>query len=200
MTNEEFIEKISLNGEEWRDVVGYEGLYIVSNAGRVASLPVGYRRGRVLKMPLSSHGYPSVCLTKDKHGKKIAVHRIVALAWIPNPNHYSQVDHIDGNRANPIVSNLRWCSLIMNQNYPLAKLNKSLSIRKDKSKSIEIVCLDDAGKLVKVYPKLMRVIEDGHLLQSVWKCLKGKKIHHHNYRWLYLSDYETSKSAMSKNS
>lgn len=165
-------------------------MYIVSNKSRIASLPISHKRGRILKTPLSSHGYPSVCLSKDRRGRKIAVHRIVALAWIPNPNNYPQVDHIDGNRANPIVSNLRWCTLIMNQNYPLAKLNKSLAIRKDKSKSIEIVCLDNASNIVKAYPKLSCVIEDGHHMPSVWKCLKGKKKHHHKLVCMYLSDYE----------
>lgn len=60
MTAKEFIKEISLEGEIWKDVVGYEGLYIVSNASRVASLPLGYKRGRVLKAPLTSHGYPCV--------------------------------------------------------------------------------------------------------------------------------------------
>lgn len=191
MSNEEFLKSISLEGEIWKDVVGYEGLYVVSNLSRVASLPRQGRKGKIRKPSLSTHGYPCLFMTNgDKH-EKAFLHRIVAMAWIPNPNNYPQVDHIDGCRTNPSIDNLRWCTSSMNLNYILARLNKSASKIKDKSKSLEVVCIKD-GKIVKIYSHLSATSEDGHLISSVHKCLKGRKKHHHGMSWMYLSDYKTS--------
>lgn len=190
MTNEEFLESISLEGEEWCDVVGYEGLYAVSNFSRVASLR---SKGRIMTVSLNSDGYGCLCLTKDNKSVKERLHRIVAKAWLPNPNNYPYVEHIDANRANSSISNLRWCTQSMNQNNPITKLRMADNSRKDKSKSMEVVCLKD-DIVVKIYPYLSKVVEDGHFVASVWRCLKHhpKYPHHHGYKWMYLSDYESS--------
>lgn len=106
--------------EIWKDIPGYEGLYQVSNLGEVKGL---YRRcyGRVLSVAKNSKGYRYVCLYKDGKSKGIKVYRLVALAFLPNPDNLPEIDHIDGSRDNDIVSNLRWVSHQENINNPITR-------------------------------------------------------------------------------
>lgn len=105
--------------EEWRDVVGYEGLYQVSNIGRVRSLGHDtWHPGRVLKPSLDGKGnYYQVGLHKDKKIKHFQIHRLVAIAFLPNPNNLPQVNHKDECKTNNIVSNLEWCTISYNSRY-----------------------------------------------------------------------------------
>ncbi|MBR1646190.1 MAG: NUMOD4 motif-containing HNH endonuclease [Selenomonadaceae bacterium] len=103
------LEKIDykdLPGEEWRDVVGYEGLYQVSNCGRVKSFQKD--NVKILKSNPGIGGYLRVVLCKDFKKKNRFVHVLVAQAFIPNPEGKRQINHIDGNKQNSHVSNLEW--------------------------------------------------------------------------------------------
>lgn len=93
-----------------KDVVGYEGLYAVTSCGRVWS----YKSKRFLKAFPIQVGYLMVCLCDNKKKENKYVHRLVAEAYIPNPNNYATVDHIDGNKLNNCVNNLQWMSIIDN--------------------------------------------------------------------------------------
>lgn len=109
----------SLN-EIWKDVVGWEGLYIVSNLGNIRSLDRRIKgpqpNGRLIKGKLRkiliSNGYASVNLIDKETGRSTrnSVHRFVAEAFIPNPEKKPCVNHIDGNKQNNHVSNLEWCT------------------------------------------------------------------------------------------
>jgi len=94
--------------EEWRDIAGYEGLYQVSSLGRVKSNPVyrHHRKAIVLTPYEIKSGYRVV----DLLGRHRLVHRLVAMAFIPNPANKAQVNHIDGNKRNNVASNLEWCT------------------------------------------------------------------------------------------
>ena len=95
-----------LLGEEWRDVIGYEGAYQVSNKGRVRSF---YRNKIHIMTPtVSIFGYARVMLSKGGDNITVAVHRLVAKAFIPNPDNKPQVNHVDSNRLNNCVENLEW--------------------------------------------------------------------------------------------
>ena len=106
----------------WRDVGGYEGLYQVSAYGNVRSLPreitvvrlgtvVGKRvAGRMLNPAIRDGGYKKVVLSKNGRQKSFQVHRLVALAFIPNPGKKPQVNHIDGNPSNNRLENLEWAT------------------------------------------------------------------------------------------
>ena len=107
--------------EEWKDVLGFDGNYQVSSFGNVRSLDKEVRtsirhskarkvRGRVLKPHVKSHGYYAVSLPKNGKWHATEVHRLVARAFLPNPDKKKTVNHKDGNKLNNHVENLEWAS------------------------------------------------------------------------------------------
>lgn len=104
---------------EWRAVPGFETSYEVSADGQVRSLPGPYRAGRLLKPTLRPNGYLTVTLCKNGTEKTVKVHRLVALAFIDNPEDYPIIDHINGDKLDNSVANLRWCTHAMNIHNPI---------------------------------------------------------------------------------
>ena len=107
-------EPNDLNGEIWADIVGYEGHYQISTFGRVKSFYRG--KQRILAPFIDKDGYFQIALGR---GKKFKIHRLVATAFIPNPDDKPQINHIDGNKMNNHVNNLEWCTNRENQNHAL---------------------------------------------------------------------------------
>lgn len=114
------------NEEIWKDVQGYEGIYQVSNFGRVKSLPrkvLNWNSNRYLKETILTQSttkcreYPLIRLCKDGKIKYISVHRLVATAFIPNPNNLPMINHKDENKQNNRVDNLEWCDHLYNVHY-----------------------------------------------------------------------------------
>lgn len=105
--------------EIWKDIDGYEGLYQVSNLGRVKSLPRNgtVKTEKIMRLTRTPKGYLNVCLTKSKHQNPQRVHRLVAKAFIPNPYALPQVNHKDEDKTNNKVSNLEWCDNRYNCTY-----------------------------------------------------------------------------------
>lgn len=113
-----------ISQETWRPVKGYESFYEVSDLGRVRSLSRtivkknGVKQnkvGKLLKPCKSGNGYYYVVLTKNSHSKSKRIHILVAKAFIPNPENYQQVNHLDGDKSNNKLSNLEWCTPHQNQ-------------------------------------------------------------------------------------
>ncbi len=105
--------------EIWKDINEYEGLYQVSNFGRVKSLtreckhPLGGTRKvneRIMKPEKGKWGYLRVHLNKNGKGERHLIHRLVVRAFIPNPGNKPEVNHINGNKQNNHVDNLEWCT------------------------------------------------------------------------------------------
>lgn len=118
--------------EIWKDIDGFEGYYQISNLGNVKSLDrilkdnggIFIKRGNYRKLAEQA-GYKRVSLYKNDKDRKFMVHRLVAQAFIPNPNNKPFIDHIDGNRANNKVDNLRWVTHSENMKNPITVLRKS---------------------------------------------------------------------------
>lgn len=204
MTNEEFIKSISLEREEWRDVVGYEGRYIVSSLGRIVALahdhithPYGkehilHRDAHLLTpTPFKSTKYFYIMFRKEGVRHKCSVHRLVAQAFIPNPHNLPQVDHIDGNRQNNNINNLRWCDAVGNMANPITQ--KRVEEGRDSIKfyyRIPVVQLEGNRKIA-VYPSCYETRKYGYNPSSVNRCVNGTRLTYLGYRWISLSDYET---------
>lgn len=104
----------------WKPIDGYEGLYEVSNTGLIKSLNCyNYKEPRIMKLGKRPDGYLSVGLSKNNVTKTKTVHRLVAKAFLPNPNNLEMVNHKDEDRTNNNVENLEWCTRTYNQNYSI---------------------------------------------------------------------------------
>ena len=204
MTNQEFIESISLPNEEWRDVVGYEGLYLVSNQGRVVSLPrpIDTPRGgktsklRILTPRLNSGGYYQVAFCINKTFKQPHIHKLVAEAFIPNHNNYPQVDHIDCNKLNNTVANLKWCTQSMNNNNPITKARRKANIHitgKKISQSLSLpvvrISLNNPND-IKIYKSRDATKIDGFIPSAVSQACLGRYSQHKGFKWVDFAEYE----------
>jgi len=140
--------------EIWKDIVGYEGLYQVSSLGRVKSLLKSVRyehcktkeehfkiNKEIIKKPSTCKGYTSISLSKDNKTSTKRMCRLVAIAFIPNPENKPQVNHIDGNKENDNVENLEWNTCGENVNHAIK--NKLIVHKKgsDWYKSRKVKCL-----------------------------------------------------------
>lgn len=204
MTNQEFIESISLEGEIWKDVIGFEDLYMISSFGRVVFKERFRNNGnggylmppKLCILMETKFGYLQARLWQNNKEKKVYVHRLVAEAFIPNPNNYPQIDHIDTNKKNNNVENLRHCTSTMNHLNPITRKRNSLSKKGNMklilSKSKAVVRINpnnpDDIKIYKspTFAKQTEGYNQGHISAV---CL-GKREYHKGYKWLYLSDYE----------
>lgn len=131
--------------EEWRNIPGYEGKYQVSNLGNVKSLPrtrkskagsISEVKGRILKQNTDKDGYKNVALCMDGRLKYFRVHRLVAAAFIPNPDNLPMINHKDENPANNCVENLEWCTNSYNTSYSNYKVSRPVICNGIRYKSI----------------------------------------------------------------
>ena len=177
--------------EVWRDCVGYEGLYQVSNLGNVISLNYNHTgKPQILKQKIYGNGagYYYVGLSKNGKVKMHRVHRLVAEAFIPNPDNLPQVNHIDENHFNNRIENLEWCDCKYNSNYGSrgkriseTKKNKygfipsweKELIREEKKKKKYIKQLDIDGNIIKIWDSPLSASKALNIdISSICKCLK----------------------------
>lgn len=120
--------EIIVEKEEWKDIEGYEGLYKISNSGKILKLPytildkesnIRNYKGGSTPTPINSSGYKKCILRKEGIAKNYYLHRLMAIAFIPNPNNYPVINHKDGNKLNCNLSNLEWCTHSDNDKHSL---------------------------------------------------------------------------------
>lgn len=197
MSDELFIQNISLQDEEWRSIKNYEGLYIISNYGRIISLSrIIHASNRDMFYPIkllspspNKKGYLYITLCNGISRKKKYIHRLVASAFIPNPENKSEIDHIDGNNQNNQVFNLKWSSRQENMLNPItrARCSDSLlgTLNNATSKQIGQYKGD---QLIQVYPSMAEACRRNPSFDQscITRCCQGKYKSHKGYIWKFI--------------
>ena len=147
-----------------KDVVGYENIYGITSCGRVWS----YKYKKFLTPSTNKRGYLRVGLRKNGERKVYMVHRLVAEAYIPNPDNLPDVDHIDNDRTHNYLNNLQW-------------ITHKDNVRKGRNKPILQYTLD--GEFVKEWPCAYDVGKE--VSSNIVNCLKGRYKTAYNYIWKY---------------
>lgn len=194
---------IDTEKEIWKDIKGYEGFYQVSNLGRIKSLDriIKYKRnkkvlrkqiGKILKQA-NRKEYKFVALLKEAKRKQYSVHRLVAEAFIPNPDNLPEVNHLDFNPSNNCVTNLEWCTKSRNIKYsydfgrrksPKAMLGKKGRLH---SRSKPILQYDLNGNFIKQWDCILEVERKLNIKNSnIVKCCKSTRNKAGGYIWKYL--------------
>lgn len=178
--------------EIWKNIKEYED-YQVSNLGRVKSLKFG--KEIIMSQITDRKGYLCVKLCKNGKHKKFSVHRLVAEAFIPNPNNYPQVNHKDENKQNNCVENLEYCTNEYNHNYGTA-IERAAEKIKGRTDIVEkrvakllkpIQQIDlETGIVLKEWPSIIEVKRKlGYHQSSIISCLKGRTKKSYGYKWKY---------------
>ena len=155
-----------------KDIKGYEGLYAITSCGKVWS----YRSKKFLKSCKQSTEYLAITLCKDGTRKSYTIHRLVAEAYLPNPNNLPQVNHKDENKTHNYINNLEWCDNTYNINY--GTRNK----RVGRARSKTVICVETNI----VYYSPTEVEQTlGIDASSIHKCCKGKRHTAGGYHWRY---------------
>lgn len=185
--------------EIWKDINGYDGLYMVSNYGRVyfkgcKSMGRRHHRDRISRMlhERNSFGYKVVTLI-DINGNRYdcKVHRLVAKAFIPNPHNYPYINHKDENKANNCVSNLEWCTPSYNNHYGTRDIRSKYTNTHSPKQCIKVIQLTLDDNPVKVWFSIKEAKRHGYHENGIISCCKHRKGSHtaNGYHWEYLSEY-----------
>lgn len=174
--------------EIWKDYKDYEGLYMVSNWGRAKSLDtyikdrngtVRFCKGRILKPVIVGRGYLKVNLYKNNKQKQYYVHRLVAEAFIPNPENLPEVNHKDENKLNNNAENLEWCDREYNCNFG----TRNEKVAKKCSKPVVQYTLD--GQFVREWESIRECGRNGFNQGNICMCCQGKLKKYKDFIWKY---------------
>ncbi len=162
----------------WKGVEGYPD-YEVSNKGNVRNI----NTNRVLKRRLSAQGYDRVRLYKNKVGKNEFVHRLVAIAFIPNPNNYPLVNHKDETTLNNSVENLEWCTYQYNNSYGDAGKKKGIANSK------KVYQMNENGDIVRMFGSLREASETEMInITHISECCRSLRKHAGGYKWSFAGE------------
>lgn len=175
--------------EIFKDIYGYEGLYQVSNFGNIKSSDRqrlgkgGCLRscpGRILKPKINNRGYYQVDLfDKNNKSTRFLIHRLVALAFLENPNNYDQINHIDNDHTNNCVTNLEWCNNYQNNLWKKVTSSEKQHV----AKNVLQYSLD--GTFIKEWESAKASEKEGFDRSSISKCCRGKLKTSKGYIWKF---------------
>ena len=157
------------------DIKGYDGIYAITSCGKVWS----YKTKRFLKTIKTQKGYEIVYLYKDNSVKHPTIHKLVAMAYIPNPNNLPQINHKDENKENNSVNNLEWCTNKYNSNY--GTRNKRMA----KSKWKKVLCIE-LNRIFYSEKQAERELKIG--VSRISECCSGKNKTAGGYHWRYVDE------------
>ena len=165
--------------EIWKDIEGYEGLYKVSNIGRVKSLKYG--KERILKGSKDSNGYLQVSLYKEGKMKTYRVHRLVAEVFLENPENLPEVNHLSEDKTDNSLENLEWCTSQYNCNY--GTRNKRMAEKLSKP----VIAIDKITGLIVEFPSALEAERQTGIYQTnITQCCKGKHKSCGGFYWMYV--------------
>lgn len=193
-------EEYAQMSEAWKDINGLSGFYQISNLGRVKSADryIKYKDGRTYFYPstiLATHlnkGYECISISVNSKYINFKVHRLVTIAFTPNPNNYPEVNHIDENKLNNRSDNLEWCSPLYNQQYG-TKTERSLKhrpkidgIAAQKHRGKKVLMMDSDGNIIREFYAMREAerVTSVHR-QSILRCCKKTQSTSGGYRWSY---------------
>lgn len=179
----------------WKDIVGYEGLYQISNLGNVRSL--NYKNTKECKnlvKKINNKGYEYVTLSKQKEYKPFLVHRLVATAFIQKVDGFTIVNHKDENPLNNSADNLEWCNHKYNSDYYFSRHGEEFSntIRIKKTGRIiknnkKVAQKSLKGETIRIFDNSVMVEKElGYYRSSIVACCKKKRKTAHGYKWEFV--------------
>jgi len=176
--------------EIWKDVVGYEGIYQISSIGRLKRLAgVGCKSERILKSKVGNRGYYCHPLSSKCIVKTFTIHRLMAHAFIPNPENKAEVNHIDGNKTNNNLSNLEWVTKSENQQHAYDIGLKfgywTGKFGKDHHRAKDIIRISKNGKIKKYQSLIDAAHENKVLSTNICKVLHEKGKSCGGFQWKY---------------
>ena len=164
--------------EIWRPINGYQGLYQVSDQGKVRSLKFG--KERIMKNIRNKDGYLRIGLRKNGEHKLYLVHRLVAQTFIQNPQNLPEVNHKDENKDNNSVQNLEWCSSKYNANFGTRNQRQAEKLSKP------ILQYTKYGAFVREWKSATDVQRNiGFFCQNISSCCNGKCKSAYNFIWKF---------------
>ena len=180
--------------EEWRDIKGYEGIYQVSNEGRIKSLERYLWNGKayfksktkILNPRKDKDGYlfVTLCRNAEDH-KNCKVHRLVAEAFIPNPYDYKEINHKNEDKTLNTVENLEWCDRSHNMNWNCLSERIGKILRNNKSLSKRVLQLSIDGELITIYDSSREAERKGFNHCGILRCANGTQETYKGYIWKY---------------
>lgn len=178
--------------ETWKAVQGYEGLYEVSDLGRVRSLNYLHSgEVKIMKPSKQRKGYLQVNLYKNGIAKKHKVHRLVALAFVEGYDLFkNQVNHINEDKTDNRAVNLEWCDVTYNCNHGTRNKRVAEALTNHPNTSIPVVQLTLDYRFVAKWLSAMEAGRCGFGNGYINSCCKHKHKSAYKYRWLYLKEYE----------
>lgn len=182
--------------ESWRDIAGYEGKYQVSNLGNVRALNF-HRQGqpKLLKLLPSMDGYFQVALWKDSKAKFFRVHRLVAQAFISNPDNKPLINHINGIKTDNKAENLEWCTLLENKHHAITTgLEKVIGHENHNAKAV--AQYDKDGALIKTYQCMKYASEATNIrYTNISQVCHGHRKTAGGYVWRFYEEEQSCKTA-----